>query len=384
MKILMIAPTPYFADRGAHVQIYEQANSLQNLNHEVRIVTYGIGRDTSNIHTVRCWTPKYYRKLEAGPSLTKIFLIFPLIYTTIREIRKFDPDVIHAHLHEGALIGKIVSLYRKVPTIFDYQGSLTLETKQYLPSVTYKLFGWILRILETRINSWFVIVTQSESMKNKLLENPYKVKSVHNIHDGVDVNRFKPAVIDADLANSLGVRIESTRFIYMGYFAEHQGFEILLKAMKIVLAEIPDSQLILLGYPMTQYYLKVIDELGLSKNIVYVGKVDYFKAHHYLSLGSIAVAPKISLTEGDGKIYNYMSMGMKIVAFDRPTSREILEDAAIYAQETNSKSLADSMIRATTDFSDFDEKARKLAISKLSWTNVATTLLKIYSEEISK
>ena len=33
-------------------------------------------------------------------------------------------DVVHAHLHDGALIGYFVSRLRRVPLVFDYQGSL--------------------------------------------------------------------------------------------------------------------------------------------------------------------------------------------------------------------------------------------------------------------
>lgn len=30
MKILMVAPTPFFSDRGFHVGILEEANSIKN------------------------------------------------------------------------------------------------------------------------------------------------------------------------------------------------------------------------------------------------------------------------------------------------------------------------------------------------------------------
>ena len=44
LKILMIAPTPFFADRGCHMQIYEQARALQKRGHDIRITTYNIGK----------------------------------------------------------------------------------------------------------------------------------------------------------------------------------------------------------------------------------------------------------------------------------------------------------------------------------------------------
>src|SRR6185436_16758954 len=37
------------------------------------------------------------------------------------------PDLIHGHLHEGALIGWAVGRPRHTPVVFDFQGSLTSE-----------------------------------------------------------------------------------------------------------------------------------------------------------------------------------------------------------------------------------------------------------------
>ena len=42
----------------------------------------------------------------------------------MREVR---PQVIHAHLHEGALIGAVLSRLWRVPLVFDFQGSMTSE-----------------------------------------------------------------------------------------------------------------------------------------------------------------------------------------------------------------------------------------------------------------
>ena len=70
----MLAPTPFFADRGCHVRIYEEARTLAALGHRVEIVTYHIGRDLPGIITHRIPAIPWYRKLEAGPSWHKPYL----------------------------------------------------------------------------------------------------------------------------------------------------------------------------------------------------------------------------------------------------------------------------------------------------------------------
>jgi hypothetical protein len=47
LKILMIAPTPFFADRGCHVKILEELKSLTKRGIKVTLVTYHIGSGAS-------------------------------------------------------------------------------------------------------------------------------------------------------------------------------------------------------------------------------------------------------------------------------------------------------------------------------------------------
>ena len=74
MRILTIAPTPYFSDRGCHVRIYEEARALVKGGHEVTICTYHLGSDIGGIPTLRIPPIPWYKKRSAGPSWHKPFL----------------------------------------------------------------------------------------------------------------------------------------------------------------------------------------------------------------------------------------------------------------------------------------------------------------------
>ena len=45
LHILVVAPTPFFSDRGTHIRILEEALALEQLGHTVTIATYHIGKN---------------------------------------------------------------------------------------------------------------------------------------------------------------------------------------------------------------------------------------------------------------------------------------------------------------------------------------------------
>ena len=107
MKILFVAPTPFFADRGTHIRILEEALALEKLGHQITIATYHIGRDIYqdvetkiDVRRIRRWL-FWYKKLEAGPDWQKILLDLMLMRKVFYLARTQKPDVIHGHLHEG-------------------------------------------------------------------------------------------------------------------------------------------------------------------------------------------------------------------------------------------------------------------------------------------
>jgi hypothetical protein len=53
MKILAIAPTPFFADRGCHMRILGEIEALKRRGHEFLLLTYHLGRDIDGVATKR-------------------------------------------------------------------------------------------------------------------------------------------------------------------------------------------------------------------------------------------------------------------------------------------------------------------------------------------
>jgi glycosyltransferase involved in cell wall biosynthesis len=383
LRVLMLAPTPYFADRGCHVRIYEEARALIGLGHEVRIVTYHLGRDMAGIPTVRTLPVPWYRKLAAGPSWHKPYLDILLYFTARATARRFRPDVIHAHLHEGAFLGLYLKTALRVPLLFDCQGSLTAEMLDHgfihRGSPLHQLF----RIIEGRINSRSdFIVTSSRAGAAELTED-WRVPAdrVRGVIDGVDTAVFRPFPRE-EARRALNLTADRPVAVFLGVLNSYQGIDLLLEVAQIMKLRGTAPHFLVMGFPEERYRRQAVAS-GLGDLMTFTGRVDYGEAPFYLCAGDIALSPKISLTEANGKLFNYMACGLPTVAFDNPVNREIMGETAVYARHGDPADFAARIEELLLDPEkrlELAGKVREKAERDHSWQARGEELVEIYRE----
>ena len=377
----MIAPTPYFTDRGCHVRIYEEARALTKLGHEVCVVTYHLGRDMPGVRVVRTPQIPWYNKLEAGPSWHKPYLDILLLWKSLAEVRSFRPHLIHAHLHEGALIGSVLKGLFHLPLLFDYQGSLSGESLNHGffidTSILMKVFKRLEQFIDRRAD---LIITSSDKGRQELIHDwEIAPEKVINLIDGVDAEIFRP-YSRSEARRELGIPENVKLVVYLGLFNRYQGVDLLLDTISLVKDEAPDIRFLLMGFPDEEYQRKA-SEMGINDVITFTGRVCYDRAPFFLSAGDLAVSPKLAQTEANGKLFNYMACGLPTVVFDNPINREILGDDGIYVEHGKTSSLADTIISTIHNSElmiSLSEQVRVRAIQKHSWDTRSRQLVSAY------
>ncbi|MCO5211605.1 MAG: glycosyltransferase family 4 protein [Caldilinea sp.] len=387
-RVLMIAPTSFFADYGCHVRILEEARTLQRLGHRVTIVTYRNGRDLPGLDIRRTLPIPWRQHYEVGSSRHKIVFDALLGMKALQVMAGERFDVIHAHLHEGALIGQVLGRLFGLPVLFDFQGSLTEEMIDHhflrRESPVYPP----LRRLETWIDhSSGLIFTSSSNAERVLLQDfGCDAGAIRPLPDCVDTSQFRPRATFpeqemTELRTRFGLPADAPVIVYLGLLAEYQGTGHLLRAMQQIRAERPDVYLLLMGFPGVDYYQQMADTLGVRDRVIFTGRVPYEHAARHLALGNVAVAPKLSLTEGAGKLLNYMAMGLPTVAFDTPVAREYLGSAGVYAERGSDESLAQKILSLLHDqdrAQRLGETLRLRAQEQYEWENAAAKIVEAY------
>lgn len=389
-RVLMVAPTMFFADYGCHVRIYEEAVALRDLGHTVRILAYPNGRDVGGLPIRRCPGVPFNYRVVVGSSRHKLYLDVMLSLTSLHEIVAHPPDVIHAHLHEGALIGHVLSRLRRVPLVFDFQGSLTSEMCDHgFLRPDSRLFR-PLWLLERWIDHRPAAILTSSYHAADLLVRVFDVPAdrIYPVPDCVNADRFRPRTPDDEEAlratrQALGIPEDRIVVVYLGLLAEYQGTGLLLQAARRIVDRRRDVHFLIMGYPAEEYYRGVAHSLGLTPWVTFTGRLPYEDAPHFLRLGNIAVAPKLSATEGSGKLLNYMATGLPTVAFNTPVSREYLGELGVYARERTAEGLAEalwSLLNRPHEWPALGRALRERAQEAFSWERAARTISAVYDE----
>ena len=368
MKILVIAPTPFFADRGCHIRIYREIDYSQSKGHQVELVTYHLGDNLPGLKIHRTIKLPWYRKLGPGPSFHKLYIDFLLLFKALRVIGKFKPDIIHAHLHEGAIIAKICSWVYKIPVVFDVQGSLVGELKAHKFIRKNSFLGKIFLFIEswTYHTAHILFVNTNYTAENLVRDYSLNRGSILVIPDAaIDASPMTLFNPPDRKRSELAIPLNKKMVVYLGVLGEHQGTDFLLRVIQYVLRERDDIHFLIMGYPDEKKYMNLATTYNIAKYVSFTGRIPFTQRWEYLAVGDIAVAPKfMDGGEGNGKLYDYMMAGLPTVVFDHPVNREILGDKGIYAKTADIGSFGDCILRLLGDKKYYQEMRDKIRCSQ--------------------
>ncbi len=390
VKVLHIAPTPFFSDRGCHMRIRGLINALAPANIRNILCTYPLGRDISNIETVRTIKVPGYTNTQAGPSPFKYIANIFLFFTSLKTAAKEKPDLIYAHLHEGILIAWAVSLclfWRKTPLIFDMQGSLSgeLEAHGYFDRSNFlkRLFISVEKMI-VRMPDHIVCSSNSSAdiLQQKFGINKDKITVANDGADDFTIDMGAVAVLVAELM----LPQEKLIVIYTGALLAAKGLNELCQIMRDSKKMSLDCHFLIVGYPVEKI-TQFVSQNNLNERCTITGQVAYEQLGNYLSVADIAIEPKrVDAGEASGKLLNYMGAGLPVVCFDTDNNRQILGSNGIFASEQ-----AGSFANSLRTLIDDPEQAlatgrmnQQRANNHYSWQASAESILLLFDELLRK
>lgn len=389
-KVLMIAPTPFFSDRGTHIRILEEALALERRGFSVTIATYHIGQNLPESLAKKIEVRRilrllfWYKKLEAGPDWQKLILDLMLIRKTFFLARTTRPDILHGHLHEGVLIGWIVQkalFWRKMKLVGDFHGSLTKEmvSHAYLRTgFLRRLFEWVERVVD---NLGDMAVTSSWKNTKEIAALRTKNEPI-TVPDGVGTDG--EAVLEfprSALRRKYGVPEDALVAVYTGALVANKGIRHFVNAIPAILAGHPKAHIIVAGFPWNEV-APYFEGKPWMDRVTPITPLPYFSLREILAMSDVGIDPKEEgVGQASGKMLQYMGAGLPVVGFDTENNREYLAEGGEYAREISDTGLAEAVLRL---FRDPELRKRKgeanqaRAREKFSWDRTGEILEGVY------
>lgn len=121
----MIAPQPFFEDRGTPIAVRELVTALSGLGFDVDLATFPVGRalHLPGVRLVRGANPFRIRRVPIGFSLKKLVLDFFLFFTALGLLRRHRYLCVHG-VEEGGFIAALLAQRFEVPVVYDMQSCL--------------------------------------------------------------------------------------------------------------------------------------------------------------------------------------------------------------------------------------------------------------------
>ncbi len=340
MKILFLAPQPFFTNRGTPIAVRAALQALSDQGHEIDVLSYHEGQDV-HINSVthhRCFRPPGVRRVPIGPSWQKLLCDVALLFKAISMVRRNTYDVVHA-VEESAFIARLIRALFGVPYIFDMDSLMSrqIAEKNRLFAPIAWLFSWMER----------GAIRHSEGV---LAVCPALVDEAKRYHPSGHVSLLpdipftgtQQADLPKTLTDATGIRL-----MYVGNLESYQGIDLMLDAFAKVAETHPDATLLIVGGSeehIKQYRAKA-GPLAQTGRIVFVGPVPIDCLGLVLSHADILVSPRIKGNNTPMKVYSYLQSGKPVIATRLNTHTQVMTDEVAVLVDPDPNAMAEGMRR---------------------------------------
>jgi glycosyltransferase involved in cell wall biosynthesis len=356
MKILMLAPEPFFQPRGTPISVYQRIKALSDLDHDVDLVTYHLGEDKEikNLKISRIPNVFFIKKIKIGPSLKKIPLDFLLFLKASRMLLRNKYDLIFSH-EEGALFGVILSKISGIPHIYDMHSSLPQQLENFDFSRS-KLLKRVFLGMERFIlkNSSAIIVICLDLLK-QVEQGGYADKAIL-LENFIDFDTREFSAEEIRQKRKEFASGDKKIVLYAGNFQPYQGIPLLLEAASQIIDDRVVFVLVGESPAAVERERDKAQELGIAGKVFFTGQVPPSQMPLFISLADVLVSPRLSGTNTPLKIYSFLKSGKPVVATNLWTHTQVLSDQISVLVEPDAECMAEGI-----SFALFDQRAQERA-----------------------
>jgi glycosyltransferase involved in cell wall biosynthesis len=313
MRILMLAPEPFFAERGTPLSILSRLKALSQSRHAVDLVCYphGAAAALPGLRIVRPARPFWIRSVPIGFSLRKVRLDFGLAATALRLCLRHDYDLIFTH-EEAVLLGVLLRRLTGVPHLYDMHSSLP---DNLVNQGRLRVGGWAYQTARS-VEEWYLrrtdgVLTICDSLSNRAREAVRENRPIRMV-ENIPVDELVPPCGDLNgqqIRHRCGIAPEAPLCVYTGNAAPVQGLGLLVDAFRLWRKTHPRARLLLVG---TGRFARC----SAAEGILSLEPHPASEMSAFMAAADVLASPRACGENVPLKIYSYLKSRRPIVATD--------------------------------------------------------------------
>lgn len=318
--VLLLAPHPFYVERGTPIAVRLLAQRLVSIGHPVDLVTFVEGEDPGieGCRVLRIPRLPGLGRIPIGFSPQKVVADFFLTLRAIGCLRRKRYAAIHA-VEESVYPALLIGAVWRVPVIYDLDSSMAdqmIEKWSWL-----RLFGGPLHFAERLA----VVAADGLAPVCRALEtrvrNVAGDKPIELLHDV-----FSPESVDAGRLDSIreGLPEAARVMLYVGNLEHYQGVDLVINAM-------PDTDptihfVVIGGDPSRIAAAEARSgELGLQGRVHFLGARPAADLNGYLSQADVLLSPRRLGINTPMKLYAYLASGRPVIATDIVSHTQVVD-----------------------------------------------------------
>ncbi|NCD34777.1 MAG: glycosyltransferase [Spartobacteria bacterium] len=332
MKILLIAPQPFYEERGTPIAVRWVAEHFSRCGDDVDLLCYHVGQDIDVPHVtiIRAWGPPFIKRIPIGFGWKKLVCDVFLSWSMLKLIRRREYDVVHA-VEEAVFpaIGIVRWLSGKkkrgLNVVYDMDSSMAdqiLEKWRALGFLRRPMFAmerWAMRRAD-------LILPVCDHLAEKVRElAPHALSVV--LRDQALTSEGIRDVEDIRATMALTGKMA----MYVGNLEHYQGVDLILATagqwIRLHGTDKPLHFVIIGGNDadLARYREKVQQD-GLADCVHFVGRRPVDALQTFLAQADYLLSPRGKGVNTPLKVYSYMLAGKPLLATNIVSHTQVLDE----------------------------------------------------------
>lgn len=378
---------------------WKEAVSLVKKGYNVHYICIGDKEDSGTtkegVNYILIKRKKYIKTRILNYLLKKFSFISSEYDEAINYCKKINPSVYHVH---DTRINRILNSLKKISPeakfIYDVHEPLDKNLKDYrfknskIPKLITNYYADYIQKWEyTKASQYDYILTTDDGLYNRFKKNipSARIEIIYNFTN-LENKRlnlsYEEKIYDA---------------AYIGGLSKIRGALIALKATKLVIKEVPNYKLLLLGkiydLELEREVVSFIKTNQLENNVILKDFVPHQEVSNYYNQIKIGLNPLLYVKAHEEiiqiKLFEYMNFGIPIITSDFGYMKQYVEknNVGITIQPNDENLLASAIIKLLQNkpiFNTYSTNGIKAVDEKYNWNKMEDRLFNIYENLLNE